>query len=226
MFATIAAIGPELAHRIHEHLGIETIAELEAAANDGRLARVPGFGPKRLRAVRESLAGRFSRRSPQPERRVYQEPSEEVPVQELLDIDDEYRRLARQGKLPRIAPRRFNPTREAWLPILHTQRGDHQYTALFSNTARAHEMGTLHDWVVIYRDDDGDQGRWTVITSQYGSTRGKRIVRGREDECEAWYRRNRRLFDDDLPLQNTPETGRRNGGDGDRPPFEPRRRPR
>ena len=112
-----------------------------------------------------------------------------MPVAELLDIDDQYRRLAKQGHLPRIAPRRFNPTGEAWLPILHTQRGNRQYTALFSNTARAHELGTTHDWVVIYRDDKNDHGRWTIISALYGRLLGRRIIRGREDECEVHYKK-------------------------------------
>lgn len=180
-------IGPELARRIHEQLGIETLAELETAANDGRLAEVPGMGRKRIRAVRESLAGRFRRRRTAGRMIQPSEPADEVPVAELLDVDAEYRRLAAGRKLPRIAPRRFNPTGEAWLPILHTQRGDRHYTALYSNTARAHEFGTTHDWVVIYRDDDRDHGRWTVITANYGRLRGHRIVRGREDECTEYY---------------------------------------
>jgi len=40
---------------------------------------------------------------------------------------------------------------------------------------------------VIYRDDDADHGRWTVITANYGRLRGRRIVRGREEECAAHY---------------------------------------
>ena len=180
LFATVPDIGKGLAQRIHDHLGIETLAELEVAANDGRLAHVPGMGNKRIRAVRESLAGRFKPRWHRPVEA--REDTEHVPVEELLDVDEAYRRLAATGRLPRIAPRRFNPTGEAWLPVLHTQRGDRHYTALFSNTARAHELGTTHDWVVIYRDDD-DHGRWTVITAQYGRLRGHRIVRGREQEC-------------------------------------------
>ena len=143
MFATVPNIGKELARRIHHDLGIETLAELEAAANDGRLAQVPGMGSKRLQGVRESLAGRFRARSMRPI--AEQEDVEQVPVEELLDVDEAYRRLAAKGRLPRIAPRRFNPTREAWLPILHTQRGARHYTALFSNTAHAHELGATHD---------------------------------------------------------------------------------
>ena len=106
---------------------------------------------------------------------------------ELLDIDCQYRQAAQSGKLPLIAPRRFNPTGEAWLPILHTQRDQRHYTALFSNTARAHELGTLRDWVVIYRDDHDGAGQWTVITGRFGRTRGERIVRGRESECIDYY---------------------------------------
>jgi hypothetical protein len=189
IFATVPNIGAGLACRIHERLGIETLAELEAAANDGRLAQVPGMGRKRIRAVRESLAGRFGRRRRQERFLDQQQSARQVPVAELLDIDDQYRRLAKQGKLPRIAPRRFNPTGEAWLPVLHTERGDWHYTALFSNTARAHELGTTHDWVVIYRDDNNDHGRWTVITAHYGRMRGRRIVCGREQECEAHYKK-------------------------------------
>ena len=68
-----------------------------------------------------------------------------------------------------IAPRRFNPTGDAWLPVLHTEREGRHYTALYSNTARAHELGTTHDWVVIYCDDDQRGGSWTAITASYGA---------------------------------------------------------
>ncbi len=185
LLSSVADIGPKLAERIHHQLGIETLTELAAAERDGRLSKVPGMGEKRLRAVRESLAGRFHTSIAEPSSRadIRHEPDRSVPVDELLEIDDQYRRLARQGRLPRIAPRRFNPTREAWLPILHTERGGRHYTALFSNTQRAHEAGTTQDWVVIYRDDDDHGGPWTVITAQYGAMRGQRVVRGREDEC-------------------------------------------
>lgn len=191
LLTTVAGIGPELAGRIHEQLGIETLEELEVAAYDGRLGEVPGMGRKRVRAVRESLAGRFRRRPRVPEAPSRRAPADQPPVGELLDVDRDYRRKAEAGRLPRIAPRRFNPTGEAWLPILHTHRDGRHYTALFSNTARAHELGTIRDWVVIYRDDDGGHGRWTVVTARFGSLRGLRIVRGREADCEEYYARQR-----------------------------------
>ncbi len=197
LFATVPDIGPKLAHRVHEELGIETLFELEAAARDGRLATVSGMGKKRIQAVRESLAGRLllckqahqkaSGKTKNKPSGGDGEPVPQVQVAELLDIDDQYRRLAEQGKLPRIAPRSFNPTRAAWLPVMHTERGDRHYTALFSNTSRAHELGTDHDWVVIYRDDKEEHGRWTVITASYGHLKGRRIVCGREQECEHFY---------------------------------------
>ena len=46
VFETIPDIGPELAKRIHDVLHIESLHELQQAARDGRLAKVPGMGPK------------------------------------------------------------------------------------------------------------------------------------------------------------------------------------
>jgi len=129
VFRQISGIGPELAERIHEALDIDTLEELEQAAHDGRLDEVEGFGERRLQAVRESLEAKLRSR---------RRNGGTVPVAELLDVDREYRQKAESDELRRIAPRRFNPEGEAWLPILHTERNGRSYTALFSNTARAH----------------------------------------------------------------------------------------
>jgi DNA-binding MarR family transcriptional regulator len=112
VLVTVAGIGRELARRIHEQLGIETLAALEMAAYDGSLAEVPGMGRKRLRSIRESLAGRFRRRPDVPSAPAHRA-TDLPPVAELLDVDAEYRHLAAQDRLPRIAPRRFNPTGQA-----------------------------------------------------------------------------------------------------------------
>jgi DNA polymerase (family X) len=109
-------------------------------------------------------------------------------VAEILDVDRQYRDEAAAGALPRIAPRRFNPEHEAWLPVLHTHRGNRDFTALYSNTARAHEFGRNQDWVVLYFDgDQAAERRCTVITAQHGPLRGRRIIRGRESECASHY---------------------------------------
>lgn len=185
LLATVPGVGPELARRIHERLGIHTLEALEVAAHDGRLARVGGFGPRRIRGVREALAGRLGRRVAAPA--VGEGP--EVPVAELLDVDREYRERTAAGLLRRIAPRRFNPKGRAWLPILHTERGSRHYTALFSNTARAHQLHKTDDWVVIFLDDGRTHRQATVVTETRGRLDGLRVVRGRERECAASYRR-------------------------------------
>jgi putative hydrolase len=187
-FMSVPGIGPGLAARIHKQLGIESLEDLENAAYDGRLAQVPGMAQKRLRAVRESLAARFGRAAPlhqdEPSRK---QDDENAPLADLLDVDQEYRQRVKAKQLPLIAPRRFNPTGQAWLPVLHTRRGSRQYTALYSNTAVAHELEKTRDWVIIYRDDHEGHGQWTVVTGRHGAPLGKRVVRGREAECEAFY---------------------------------------
>lgn len=176
-FRTLPGVGPKLAHRLQEELHVETLEALEIAAHDGRLEQVSGIGPRRAAGIRASLADRLGRRL----RPVDRETAPSVPV--LLDIDREYREKAAAGKLRTIAPRRFNPTGEAWLPILHTDRKDRHFTALFSNTARAHRLGRTGDWVVIYYyDHDHREGQATVVTEHRGPLSGRRVVRGRELE--------------------------------------------
>jgi hypothetical protein len=144
---------------------------------------VAGFGPKRLAGIRDSLAHRLGRVN------VPMVPGDTPSVSELLDVDHEYREKTAAGELQRIAPRRFNPSGHAWLPILHTRRGARRYTVLFSNTARAHRTGNSRDWVVLYGDNGSGEHRHTVITARYGPLRGRRVVAGREDECLAFYTR-------------------------------------
>jgi DNA polymerase (family X) len=183
--ASVPGIGKNTAWKLHEELGIETLQELEAAAHDGRLEKLAGIGPKRLAGIRDTLALRLGRlRKPSSASPSPNEPS----IAELLDVDREYREDAGAGKIKLIAPKRFNPTGEAWLPVLHTTRGARHYTALFSNTARAHELGKTHDWVVLFYDGDQAERQCTVITSAFGPLQGRRIVRGRETECEDFYR--------------------------------------
>ena len=181
VLTTVPGIGRRLAARVHDELGVGTLEALEAAAHDGRLATVAGFGEKRLAGIRDSLAHRLGR-----VRRGPLVTAAAPTIAELLDVDREYRERAAAGQLRLIAPRRFNPEQQAWLPILHTARGRRRYTALFSNTARAHRAGKTGDWVVLYGTSaDGSDFQYTVITASAGPCRGHRIVAGRERECEA-----------------------------------------
>ena len=178
LFQSLPGIGPGLAHTLHETLHVDTLEALEVAAHDGRLDEIPGIGSRRAAAIRAGLADILRRG------RRYQRPTHAAPsVATLLSIDARYRRLAAADKLPTIAPKRFNPEGRAWLPVLHTKRGDWHFTALYSNTARAHELGRTDDWVVIYYvDGDHEEGQNTVVTETHGPRQGQRVVRGRERE--------------------------------------------
>ncbi len=185
LLESVPGIGRSLAERLHHELGIDSLEDLEAAAHDGRLSDLAGIGKKKLAGIIDTLATRLGRVRRAGQIHTAGEPS----VDELLDVDREYRDKAAAGELPLIAPRRFNPTGEAWLPILHTHRGERDYTALYSNTAHAHQLGETHNWVILYYDGGLDERQATVITSQRGCLHGKRIVRGRETECEQHYQR-------------------------------------
>ena len=68
------------------------------------------------------------------------------------------------------------------------------YTVLFSNTARAHDLGKTQDWVVIYYDQDGHENQCTVVTEHHGPSRGQRLF---EDmRVSAWHI---------IPVKNCPE---------------------
>lgn len=181
--SSVPGVGIKFAKMLHEELGIDSLQELEMATYDGRLAGIRGFGLKRIAGIRDSLAARLGR-IPKDHGDTR---SDEPPISEILDVDREYREKAASGTLHRIAPQRFNPSHEAWLPVLHTVRRGHHYTALFSNTARAHELGKTDDWVVVYYDTDHSQRQFTVVDAARGALAGKRIVRGRESECADHY---------------------------------------
>jgi putative hydrolase len=179
LFQSVPGIGPTLALEIHNQLHADTLEALEAAAYDGRLAKVAGIGPRRLAVIRHALAAMLARRRPQRPPAAAPWP----PVTVLLDVDREYREKAEADRLPKIQPRRFAAETGPWLPILHTQRGDWHFTALYSNTPRAHQLGRTRDWVVIYFHSDSEpEGQCTVVTEHFGPLSGMRVVRGREKE--------------------------------------------
>ncbi|MGF1603889.1 MAG: helix-hairpin-helix domain-containing protein [Thermosynechococcaceae cyanobacterium] len=194
LFTTIPGIGEELAHRLHLNLGLETLEELELAAHQGRLVQVKGFGNRRTRLVRNALASMLSRSVRQRARLIDWQashgPASRPPspsVDLILEVDAQYRQLAAAGKLHTITPRRFNPNRKRWLPILHLEQSGWSFTVLYSNTARAHALERTHDWVVIYYEREGHEAQCTVVTEIRGPLKGKRVVRGREADCARIY---------------------------------------
>ncbi|HMJ50216.1 MAG TPA: helix-hairpin-helix domain-containing protein [Burkholderiales bacterium] len=189
LFQSVPGMGPELAKRIHDTLHIDTLEELESAAHDGRLETVPGVGSRRAaawRAILDKMLGRFRSRGPRTGGGKAQEPA----INLLLEVDREYREKGASGRLPKISPKRFNPKNEAWLSVLHTKRDGWHFTVLYSNTALAHKLGRLRDWVVLYfYDNDHVERQRTVVTETRGSLVGKRVIRGREQECQDFYAR-------------------------------------
>ena len=186
LFRSIPTVGRKLAERIHDQLHVDSLEALENAVHDGQLSTVEGVGRKRREAIEAWLQKHLDeqRRRSRPAPRASGSP----PVELILRVDNEYRQKAAAGKLPRITPKRFNPENRDWLPILHTSHDHWHFTALYSNTARAHQLGRTADWVVIYfYDDHHREGQHTVVTETRGSLQGRRVVRGREMECQQYY---------------------------------------
>ncbi|MFT5676742.1 MAG: hypothetical protein ACI808_002690 [Paraglaciecola sp.] len=188
LFQLIPTVGRTLAQRIHDSLHLDTLESLENATRHGQLEQVKGLGVKRKEAIEAWLLKHLNERR-QPLRPGQQ--SNLVPIRLLLKVDGEYRSKAAAGKLPLVTPKRFNPENKAWLPILHITHEHWHFTALFSNSERAHQLDHVFDWVIIYFSDDNHQdGQYTVVTETHGFLLGKRVVRGREAECQEYYEAN------------------------------------
>ena len=198
VFSAIPGIGDELSARIHAELHIDTLEELEVAAHDGRLDAVAGFGPKRLAIIQKVLEHRIHR-SPRGEGRRFEAlkragATVELPaagppepnVGLLLQVDADYRLAALAGSLPTVAPRRNNPSNDAWLPIMHTDHDGWRFTAMFSNSDRAHATGHTRDWVILYFESGGYESQCTVVAGE-GALTGQRVIHGREADCLRHY---------------------------------------
>ena len=167
IFYTIPGFGPNLAKRRHEMLHVETLEQLEPPCMKRGQRRLPAS----VHAGSRSCALRWATCWPTsaPCARAADEPSLDI----LLNLDREYRQKADADQLRKIAPKRFNPGGEAWLPILHTRRNNWHFTALFSNTARAHELGKERDWVILYfHSDSGGEAQRTIVTETRGPLNG------------------------------------------------------
>ncbi len=189
LFTTVPGIGQLLARRIYRVLGINTLEELEQAAHNGSLGELEGFGRGRVQLVRDALGtmlGRTSRQrvkvrrwqQEQPVKPITQTPSVEL----LLEVDEQYRYLAGVGQLRMVTPRRFNPEGKRWLPVMRMNKNGWSFNALYSNTARAHELDKTHDWVVVSYAPEGElerrRGQCTIVTETRGTRRGQRVIRG------------------------------------------------
>jgi hypothetical protein len=67
---------------------------------------------------------------------------------------------------------------------MHVTESGWHFSALYSNSARAHQLKRTRDWVVLYfYDEQHHESQHTVVTETHGSLTGRRVVRGRESEC-------------------------------------------
>ncbi len=160
-----------MATRLAEEGQLESLEDLEHALHFGNLF-VEGFGPRRKQMIAAILAERLGRPLITRSRKA-----DSPPRALLLEIDRAYRERASSGLLRKIAPRRFNPTAEAWLPVMHVSREGSDFTALYSNSKRAHELNKTGDWVVIhYQRDGASEGRVTVVTQVLDPVGAHRVV--------------------------------------------------
>lgn len=69
---------------------------------------------------------------------------------------------------------------------MHARRDDWHLPRMWSNTARAHELGKTRDWLVVYFRKGGQaEGRCMIVTETHRPLAGQRVLRGREADCEA-----------------------------------------
>ncbi len=185
LFRTVPGMGAQTAARIYDELHIDTLTALEAAAADGRLASVRGLGPRRVAVLRTALGKRLDRvrgRAHPAAGAALSEPTAEA----ILAVDALYRVQAEN--LPRLATNRLNADGRAWLPILHTRRGDWRFTALYANSAQARGGGRSEDWIsVVFHDGQQREGQRAVFTATSGDLAGRRVIQGREAECRGFY---------------------------------------
>jgi len=193
VFDEIPGIGPHLSHLISSRLNIKTLDQLQKAFEDGRLAKIPGIGPKRLSLVEMVLNNLLLNRDDRDAKIIpIDTPQVDVilapEVSVILRLDYLYRNKAEIGELHKLKPRKFNPNQRAWLPIYHKELNGWHFTCLYSNTARAHKMKMTKDWVVISYEKDGIEGQCTIVTEIQGELNGQRVIRGREEECLKFYK--------------------------------------
>ena len=187
LFQIIPTLGQGMAQRIHDTLHVDTLEAFENAIFEGQLGNVKGIGVKRKKAIEAWFAQCFGTR--QLPITTHHQPIEAKPSIELIfNIDAQYRKKAKAGELPVITPKRFNPENKPWLPVMHINKENWHFTAMYSNTQRAHKLNLTLDWVLIFcYDEHHQESQYTLVTETHGPLRGKRVIRGQEAACEIFY---------------------------------------
>lgn len=177
----LPGVGPQTAQLLWERLHVQTVDELAEAIHSPQFAALP-FGERKRQRLIHAVEER--------KRSCTLEPAAAEPsVADLLSVDEDFRRQVEGEQLFRVAA-----SDEAGggglLPLLSQRRNGWKLLAMYSNTALAHRLGRSRDWVVIYFQKDGHKGQRIVCTERRGSLRGRRVVRGREEECRLYFGAN------------------------------------
>jgi putative hydrolase len=184
LIQTLPGVGPELAVRIHGELHIDTLEALELAAHDGRLASVPGLGHRRVAGIRAALTERLGR---QRIRVLLQ--AKAPPVALVLTSTGSTGKRRRRAACASLHPKGSTRQARHGCPSFIRHGGIGALRRCSLTPARAHELRKTRDWVVIYAYRDTEpESQSTIVTEMRGSLSGRRVVRGREEECGLYYR--------------------------------------
>ena len=90
LLATVPGVGRVLAQRLVDELGVESLAELERAAHDGRLIDLDGVGPRRTEAIRLQLNSILNRTARRRARRVRRQVAQLASTQRRAELAAEH----------------------------------------------------------------------------------------------------------------------------------------
>ena len=90
LLATVPGVGRVLAQRLVDELGVESLAELERAAHDGRLQDLDGVGPRRTEAIRLQLNSILNRTARRRARRVRRQVAQLASAQRRAELATEH----------------------------------------------------------------------------------------------------------------------------------------
>lgn len=153
---SLPGVGPRLAERLRDELGLRSLEQLLLAIRAGKLSAL-GLSPRLVSGLLLTVEARLAQRV-QPI-----SPAQEPSVVDLLEVDAAFRAQS--------------------APVLATQRQGWRLRAAFANHALAHRLGRTTDWVCLSFENDASQGQRTAVTETRGDLRGQRVIRGREGEC-------------------------------------------
>ena len=86
LLATLPGVSERLARRLVDELGVESLAELERAAHDGRLQDLDGVGPRTTEAIRLQLNSILNRSARRRARRLRRQVAQLAAVQRRAEV--------------------------------------------------------------------------------------------------------------------------------------------